>query len=1846
MRRRSRLLGGVLLAGMAAATHPDHRISAAGGPQAALLRPDRTVSLLTDGAGPDALVSLPGVDDAESVALLGGRIVVVRESRLWATETAGDKTLAQVSNDPVRAVNCGPRHCLAISQSDHVLEWSGHSAPTVVSGLQDVAAVAAGERHDLALTHTGRIYAWGANDRGQLGASGPDRRRPSAIGNLGPALSVAAGSEVSLAALADGTVRAWGANDLGQLGVGDFADRDEPTVVPGLSRIVRVATSGLRSGALGDDGELWLFGDGQDRAARAETPGELVDVRLSGDVTVGRRSDGEIWTSSPRGTEMLSDRRADAVAAGDDAARGQAPSGGAALVVGEGPLSPMDRAVRRRLRELGLRVTLLGPRQATTGAVAHASIVLISSSVEAREVDAGLAAAHVPIVTWEPFVFRPLGMASADRLPSHGTISGRNVSIVREEHPLAGGRHGLVTVSEERAPIAWAAPAPSAEIAAVGPTGMPAVFGYRRGTLLPTGMAPASRVGLFLPAEGSPRLTAENWSLFDASVHWALANEPPEPSPQPLSGGGFHTTNLTGGNGTILLVVGSLSPLSAGDTAVKNRMVGMGFTVQTIAASDPNAAAFATGKALVYVSQSAPNGTVLGTFAFVNVPVLIQDAGIVNDMYMTEFGDRGTCGPATDAVVSSSTHPIVYGLTGTQTLSTSTGPLFWGFPSAAGRSAFGCVGTPSQSLVFTYEHNATMAQGITAPNRRVMYGFPQAMPATFTTTGWDVFDRTIFWATYTNVQPYVNAGPDQTVALGTTVSLNGVVVDDGLPNATPTITWSKISGPGTVTFGSPSQAVSTATFSAIGTYVVRLTAADGAATVLDEATIYIYQPGTLNQAPQVNAGPDQAVTLPSAVTLNGTVTDDGLPSPPGATTKTWTKVSGPGTVTFGSPSSASTTATFSLPGVYTLRLTASDSLLSGSDDVVVTAVPSVLLVVGSTTLSAGDARTKTHFEGLGFTVVVKLASSASSADATGRAAVWLSSTCPNLDLVGKFTAVGVPVAVQHSGTVDNMNMTLGDSNSRGSYDAQSQVTILAPTHPLSGGLTGTVTTSAPQGYFFGVPGASAVKAAAIVSNTGRAVVFGYEAGAPMFNNATAPERRLFFGFGDLAMAKMSPAGDRLLDAAAAWLTRSNGPPWVDAGPDRTVVLSGATVTVNLAGQVFDDGLPNPPATTTASWSAASAAGNVTFGNAAQAATTATLDHVGGYMLRLTASDGQRTASDVVLVTVRSSTNAPPVVSAGVDQSIRLPQTALLSAVASDDGLPSGTLTTTWSNVSGPGTATFGAPSALATTATFPSPGVYVLRVTVSDGSLASYDDVQVRVDPTANLLMVSGQSPAVGEDLTAKTHLESLGFTVTVKTDTTVAAGDATNKALAVVTATANATAAAAALSTSATPIVIWQPSLFDDFGMANSGASGTGTATGTDVLMAGTAHRIAANLTGTQTVYGASGNIGWGVPATNAIKVATLTTDNTKATVFAYEAGSVMASGAAAAARRVGLFVRPDSLNATGWLLFDAAVGWATERPVRALLVVSTTPGATDALYRERLASLGFSVTVLGDSVVTASDAVGKAVVLIAPMADGATLGTKLTNVPVPVLLSVNNALSPMGFTGPTAGVDFGTVTGTQVTMLKPGQPASAGLSGTVTVETATSTLGWAKPVVGSSTRVAVAVGAPAGARSIFFYEPGDAMVGLTAPERRVGFFVTGTGTQNLTAEGWRLFDAAVLFTADSDGDHDGLGFADEYRYGTSPTNPDTNGDGILDGPEVHSGRDAVGTDVDGDGVSNAVELQQGTDPFRVDTDGDGVSDATDCFALDPTRWLCPPQQPGDTTPPVITLQEPINATLLPPLP
>ncbi len=94
--------------------------------------------------------------------------------------------------------------------------------------------------------------------------------------------------------------------------------------------------------------------------------------------------------------------------------------------------------------------------------------------------------------------------------------------------------------------------------------------------------------------------------------------------------------------------------------------------------------------------------------------------------------------------------------------------------------------------------------------------------------------------------------------------------------------------------------------------------------------------GPPNQPPTVDAGPDRRVVRPGPAVLDGTVSDDGLPNPPGMLTTTWSVALGSGTVTFADRFAVDTTATFSTAGDYVLRLTADDGFVASSDTMSVT----------------------------------------------------------------------------------------------------------------------------------------------------------------------------------------------------------------------------------------------------------------------------------------------------------------------------------------------------------------------------------------------------------------------------------------------------------------------------------------------------------------------------------------------------------------------------------------------------------------------------------------------------------------------------------------------------------------------------------------------------------------------------------------------------------------------------------------------------------------------------------------------------------------------------------------------
>lgn len=106
--------------------------------------------------------------------------------------------------------------------------------------------------------------------------------------------------------------------------------------------------------------------------------------------------------------------------------------------------------------------------------------------------------------------------------------------------------------------------------------------------------------------------------------------------------------------------------------------------------------------------------------------------------------------------------------------------------------------------------------------------------------------------------------------------------------------------------------------------------------VISQAEVnQIYSLDLSNFAPEVDAGADGNTTTGTAFALNGTATDDGLPSNPVSLTTTWSLLDGPVEPVFDDAGALNTTVTFVNPGTYTLQLKAYDGSLTSIDTVTI-----------------------------------------------------------------------------------------------------------------------------------------------------------------------------------------------------------------------------------------------------------------------------------------------------------------------------------------------------------------------------------------------------------------------------------------------------------------------------------------------------------------------------------------------------------------------------------------------------------------------------------------------------------------------------------------------------------------------------------------------------------------------------------------------------------------------------------------------------------------------------------------------------------------------------------------------
>jgi hypothetical protein len=197
------------------------------------------------------------------------------------------------------------------------------------------------------------------------------------------------------------------------------------------------------------------------------------------------------------------------------------------------------------------------------------------------------------------------------------------------------------------------------------------------------------------------------------------------------------------------------------------------------------------------------------------------------------------------------------------------------------------------------------------------------------------------------------------------------------------------------------------------------------------------------------------------------------------------------------------------------------------------------------------------------------------------------------------------------------------------------------------------------------------------------------------------------------------------------------------------------------------------------------------------------------------------------------------------------------------------------------------------------------------------------------------------------------------------------------------------------------------------------------------------------------------------------------------------------------------------------------------ALFVVGAIPlGSGDAAIQTRLTGKGYDVTLVKDTNLASVTTVTTTVVLISYTATPGDVTTKFRDTASPVLVCQPSIFANMGLTdGAFLSQGSSLLSYSSLVINSAAGDLAAGLSGTVTVLQSSANLNYGVP--NNQALTVASFPGLSGYWAIFAYDTGAQMHNLAAPARRVGFFLGSNNANDLTANGWLLFDAALAWLA-----------------------------------------------------------------------------------------------------------------------
>ena len=610
------------------------------------------------------------------------------------------------------------------------------------------------------------------------------------------------------------------------------------------------------------------------------------------------------------------------------------------------------------------------------------------------------------------------------------------------------------------------------------------------------------------------------------------------------------------------------------------------------------------------------------------------------------------------------------------------------------------------------------------------------------------------YASVNNSAPAANAGPNQSITVGSVVTLDGTGSTDANRDAL-TYKWSLSNVP------AGSGAALNATYSPnprftadmVGTYTAILIVNDGKADSL--SSVVVVTAAAANSAPVAHAGLAQSVKLNDTVTLDGTGSSDANND---FLTYKWALITKPtgSSAVLSSGTSSKPTFRADVAGTFVASLIVNDGKLdsqaaattvsaaSANAEPIANAGPNQNVTVGSTVTLDGTNSSDANRDQLTYRWVVMSKPTGSTATLTNPTSAKPTFTA---DVLGSY----VFSLIVNDGRIDSTTVattvTASVANAAPVANAGTNQSVVLGTVTLDASASSDANgdTLTYKWALLSKPTNSA--AALSLATSAKPTYTADVAGVYVFS------LQVNDGKVDSAVATVS------VTASAA-----NVAPVANAGTNQSVVLGTVTLDASASSDANGD-------TLTYKWALLSkpANSNAVLASTTSAKPTYTADLAGVYVFSLQVNDGKLDSPVITTTVTASAANVAPVANAGAIQSVVLGTVTLDGSGSTDAN--NDTLTYKWVLLAKP----IGSAAALSSTTTAKPTftadlvGVYVASLVVNDGKLDSaivtttVTAAVANVAPVANAGAYQNVVTGTTATLDGSTSTDANGDTLTYK---------------------------------------------------------------------------------------------------------------------------------------------------------------------------------------------------------------------------------------------------------------------------------------------------------------------------------------------------------------------------------------------------------------------------------------------------------------------------------------------------